>query len=115
MPASTGCKNAMLDSQTLDRVRLHDGDPGAAGTSNAIGTLTAATFAAASGGERFLSVPVEFTGLASGASVTHFSVWDNNGGSPVFKWSSSLIGDATANGAGEYTLTVATKVSLTDS
>lgn len=116
MPFSVGAKNAMLDSQTLDRVRLHSGDPGASGTSNALGSgVVAATFASASSGSRALSSAVNFTGLGASASVTHFSVWDNNGGSPVFKGSGAVTGDANANAAGEYTLTTSTAVSLSDS
>lgn len=115
MPFSTATKNAMLDSQTLDRVRLHNGDPGSAGTANALGSLTSATFAAASSSSRALSGNVNLTGLGASASVTHFSVWDNNGGSPVFKGSGTVTGDANANAAGEYTLTTSTAVSLSDS
>ena len=117
MGASVGARNSMLDSQTLDRVRLHSGDPGASGTSNTIAAfgLTAATFAAASSGERALSGDVAFTGGSAGQSVTWYSVWDNNGGSPVFKWSVQITaGDVAANAAGEYTLKGTTsKVTLT--
>lgn len=102
---STTAKNAMLDALTMDRVRLHSGDPGAAGTSNTIAAfgLTAATFAAASGGERVMSGDVAFTGGSAGQSVTHFSIWSNAG--TVYQCSGAISsGDVAANAAGEYTL-----------
>jgi hypothetical protein len=104
---STTAVNTALDALTLDRVRLHSGDPGSAGTSNTIAAfgLTAATFAAASSGSRAMSGDVAFTGGSAAQSVTHFSVWDNNGGSPVYQWSGAITsGDVTANASGEYTL-----------
>lgn len=117
MGASVGARNAMLDSQTLDRVRLHSGDPGSAGTNNTIAAfgLTAATFGAASSGARALSSDVAFTGGGAGQSVTWASVWDNNGGSPVYKWSIQITsGDVAANASGEYTLkATTTTVTLT--
>lgn len=117
MGASAGARDEMLDAVTLDRVRLHSGDPGAAGTSNTIAAfgLTAATFGAASSQERTLSSDVNFSGGSAGQSVTYYSVWDNNGGSPVYKWSAQITsGDVAANAAGEYTLkATTTKVTLT--
>jgi hypothetical protein len=113
---SVGAKNAMLDSQTLDRVRLHSGDPGSAGTANQLGSLEAATFGSASSGERTLSSDVAFTGLTASQSVTWCSIWDNNGGTPVFKAKAQITsGDVAANAAGEYTLkSPGTKVQLID-
>lgn len=117
MPFSTACKNSMLDSQTLDRVQLHSGAPGSSGTSNALGSKVSATFGAASSGQRALSTDVNFTGLTASQSVTYFSVWDHNGGTPVFKASAQITsGDVTANAAGEYTLEATTTlVQITDS
>jgi len=116
MPFSTACKNAMLDSQTFDRVQLHSGDPGASGTSNALGSKVAATFAAASSGSRALSAQVDITGLTALQSVTWYSVWDNNGGSPVFKGRGQITsGDVAANAAGAYTLTTACALTISDS
>jgi hypothetical protein len=115
MPFSTAAKNTMLDALTADRVRLHSGDPGAAGTANALGAgLVAATFAAASGGERPLSAAVDVTGLAGAQSVTWYSVWTNAGA--VFLGSGQITtGDVAANAAGEYRLTTATKLDINDS
>lgn len=110
MPFSTTAKNAMLDGATFNAIRLHSGDPGGSGTSNALGAGTsAATFAAASGGSRALSSDVTVTGLSASQSVTHFSVWN----SATFMGSGSISsGDVTANASGEYTLTTGTTLSL---
>jgi hypothetical protein len=110
MPFSTTAKNQALDGITIDRIRLHSGDPGSAGTNNALGAgLSTASFAAASGGERALSSAVTVTGLTANQSVTWFSIWLNSG--TVFKGGFQItVGDVTANSAGEYTLTTATKI-----
>ena len=115
MPFSTATKNAMLDAITFDRIRLHSGDPGAAGTDNTLGAgLSAATFSAASSGSRALATDVTVTGLAASQSVTHFSVWTNAG--TVFRGSGSISsGDVEANAAGEFTLAVGTTLTLSDS
>ena len=115
MPFSTTAKNGMLDSRTCDRIRLHSGAPGAAGTDNELGAgLSAATFAAASSGARALSSGVTVTGLSANQSVTHFSVWENSG--TVFQGSGTISsGDVTANAAGEFTLATGTELTLTDS
>lgn len=110
---SEAAKNTMLDALTADRVRLHDGDPGASGTANELGSLETAAFSAASGSERALDAPVEVTGLSANQSVTWFSVWNSSG--PVFLGKGEITsGDTAANAAGEFTLTTATKLQLTD-
>jgi hypothetical protein len=114
MGFSTTAKNLMLDALTADRVRLHSGDPGSSGTDNTIAAagLTASTFAAASGGERALSVQVDFTGLTANQSVTYFSHWKAAGS--VFEGSGTIsTGDVTANAAGEFSLTTSTKLRIT--
>ena len=111
---SEAAKNTMLDALTANRVRLHSGDPGAAGTANELGSLETATFDAASDGERALSANVEVTGLTASQSVTWFSVWNSTG--PAFLGKGQIVsGDTQANAAGEFTLTTATKLQLTDS
>ena len=115
MPFAVTAKNAMLDSLTLDAIRLHNGDPGAAGTSNQLGAgISAATFAAASSSSRALSSGVAITGLAANQSVTFFSVWTTSGA--VFRGSGSISsGDVAANAAGAFTLATGTTVTLSDS
>jgi hypothetical protein len=112
MAFSTVGKNQMLDGLTVDRIRLHSADPGASGTTAALGSLTSATFSAASSGSRVLSGNVDFTGLGASQSVTYFSIWLNSG--TVFKGSGQITsGDTTANSSGEYRLTTATALTLT--
>jgi hypothetical protein len=112
MAFSTVAKNQALDAIIVDRVRLHSGDPGASGTSNALGSLTAATFAAASSGSRVLSGNVDLTGLGASASVTYWTAWLNAG--TVYKGSGTISsGDTTANSSGEYRLTTATALTIT--
>jgi len=107
MPYAVGARNIALDAITVDRVRLHSGDPGASGTDNALGSLTAATFNAAASGERLLDADVTLTGLGASASVTHFSLWLNSG--TVFRGGFAMTsGDTNANAAGEYTLKATT-------
>lgn len=115
MGFSTDAKNSMLDALTVNRVRLHDGDPGAAGTDNTLGSLTAATFDAAVSGERALNGNVTLTGLGSGQSVTHVSFWRATG--PLFHGSAQLTGGTAADGDGEYVLVAGgqTKLRLNDS
>lgn len=61
-------------------VKLHTGDPGSAGTSNASGTTTrpAVTFSAASAGAIAMSgtAPSWATWAAGNETITHISVWD---------------------------------------
>lgn len=113
MPFPVATKNAMLDAITFNGIRLHSGDPGAAGTSNALGAgISAATFAAASASSRALSAKVDVTGLPANQSVTHFSVWTTSG--EVFRGSGTIgAGDVNANAAGEYSLAVGTTLDLT--
>ena len=119
MPFSVATKNAMLDALTgalaVDAIRLHSGDPGAAGTTAALGAgISAATFSAASSSSRALATAVEVTGLAASQSVTHFSVWTTSG--VVFRGSGTIsTGDVAANASGEFTLAVGTALNLNDS
>lgn len=113
MGFSTATKNAMLDAITCDAIRLHSGDPGASGTSNALGSgISAATFNAASSASRALNAAVAVTGLSANQSVTYFSVWTTSG--TVFRGSGTISsGDVAANAAGAYSLAVGTALTLT--
>lgn len=103
MAFSVTARNQALDGITVDRVSLHNGDPGTTGANMiAGGGRQAAVFNAAANGERLLNADVPFTGLGASAPVTHFGVWLNAG--TVFKCGAALTGDQTANAAGEYTL-----------
>jgi hypothetical protein len=106
MPFSTTGLNQALNGVTVDAIRLHTGDPGAAGTGGTpLGAgIVAATFNSASAGERTLDEDVNFTGLGANAEVGFYSLWETSG--TIFKGGFPLAGgsDTTANAAGEYTL-----------
>ena len=113
---STAAKNSMLDALTVNQAQLHNGDPGAAGTANRVGGANgeaAVTFASADGGERAVQSAVDFTGLDGDQSVTWVSFWNTSGS--VFQGKAQVTsGDVAANAAGEWTLTTATKLTITD-
>lgn len=60
--------------------KLHTGDPGEAGTSNAAGETTrqAVTFAASSGGVISLSNTPTWTSVSTSETYSHVSLWDNS-------------------------------------
>lgn len=109
-------KNAMLDGQTVNLLSLHTGDPGASGASNEVSgggyARVAATFNAASGGERLLNASVQFAGPASGP-VAYVGFWNSTG--PVFKGSAAINGDSSFNADGEYIVSApGTKLTIED-
>jgi hypothetical protein len=63
-------------------VKLHTGDPGAAGTSNAAGETTrqAGTFSAASGEAITNSAALTWTNVSTTETVSHVSFWDTSTG-----------------------------------
>lgn len=110
---STAAKNSMLDALTVNRVQLHSGNPGAAGADNALGSLTAAVFDAASGGERAMNADVTLSGLGANQSVSWVSFWKAAGS--VFHGAQQLTGAAEADGSGDYILLASgTKLRLSD-
>lgn len=83
---AAGVVNSMLDSLCRAAawtppagffVKLHTGDPGAAGASNAAGNTTrvAATMAAASGGANTNSADVVWSAVGTAETYTHVSFW----------------------------------------
>ena len=71
--------NATSFSVTTAYVKLHVGDPGAAGTSNAATETTrkSVSFAAASNGALASDADVSWTNIAGSQDATHFTAWDN--------------------------------------
>lgn len=106
---SNAAKALMLDALTANLIGLHTGDPGSAGTSNEVSgggyARVAATFDAASSGQRLLNAAVDFVGPAS-SSVTWMSVWNSTG--PVFLGRTPLTGDTAFNSLGEFTIAATT-------
>ena len=60
-------------------VKLHVGDPGANGTSNAATETTRkeASFAAASSGSIASDAAITWTNISGSQDATHFTAWDN--------------------------------------
>jgi len=71
--------NATAFSVTNAYVKLHIGDPGAAGTSNPATETTRkeASFSAASSGTLTSDSALTWTNIAGSQDATHFTVWDN--------------------------------------
>jgi len=60
-------------------VKLHTGNPGENGTSNAAGETTRkqATFGTASGGTISNNADIEWTNVSNTETITHISLWDH--------------------------------------
>lgn len=80
--------NAFLDAlgnaanytaPTVFYVKLHTGDPGSAGTSNAAANTTRkqASFAAASGGAITTDADLSWTNVPNAETYSHVSFWDH--------------------------------------
>jgi hypothetical protein len=69
--------NAFLNAIGTAYIKLHIGDPGAAGTANAATETTRkeVTFASASGGSIASSVAATWTNIAGSEDATHFTAW----------------------------------------
>lgn len=72
------CRNVAWTQPAAFWVKLHTGDPGAAGTSNAAAETTRkqATFSAASGGAITNSAALTWTSVSTTETYTHASFWD---------------------------------------
>ena len=82
-------------------IKLHTGDPGAAGTSNAATETTrkdaTAAFAAASGGTCSSNVALTWTSVAATEDYTHYSVWSASTAG-TFYWSGTITANAVTAG-----------------
>jgi hypothetical protein len=93
----------------ITHMQLHSADPGSAGTTSPLGTRVAVNGTVDADGDITWST-IAFTGLSANQSVTHISYWGSAGtGNPATGGTNygkaALTGDATANSAGEYTVT----------
>lgn len=88
---ASGIANAWLDglgnasnwtAPTAFWVKLHTGDPGAAGAGNAAGETTRkqASFAAASGGAITTDAALEWTNVSTSETYSHVSYWSASSG-----------------------------------
>ncbi|MEV6432558.1 hypothetical protein [Nocardia sp. NPDC051463] len=87
-------------------VKLHTGDPGSAGTSNAgaVTTRSQATFAAAASGAIALTGTNPNWSMTTTETITHISVWDAST-SGNFLWSATLSASKAVVNGDTLTLT----------
>lgn len=90
----------------ITHMSLHSSDPGATGL-NEVGTRVAVDGSVDADGD-ITWTSVAFTGLAASQTVSHVGYWSAVSAG-TFYGASALTGDATANAAGEYTVTSVTE------
>src|SRR5687768_14831959 len=73
------CRSVAYSDPASFNVKLHIGDPGAAGTSNAAGETTrkAVTFSAASAGAITNSAAITWTSVSTTETYSHVSFWSD--------------------------------------
>lgn len=110
---------AVVAANALDaaitHMQLHSADPGALGTTSPLGTRVAINGSVDADGDITWS-NTAFTGLTANQAVSWVSYWGSAGsGNPATGGTNygkaQLTGDATANSAGEYTVTLVTETS----
>jgi len=81
-------------------IKLHIGDPGAAGTSNPATETArqAVSMAAAAGGSQASNAVLTWTAVAAAEDYTHFSAWTLSAGG-VFGYSGTITAPAVTAGA----------------
>jgi len=87
-------------------LKLHTGDPGEAGTSNAAteATRKAVTFAAASSGSMTSSATVEWTNVSTTETYSHWSLWDASTSGNCL-WSGALATSAAVTAGDTFQIT----------
>src|SRR3990172_2956226 len=72
------CRSVLLTDYPAFYVKLHIGDPGAAGAGNAAGETTRklATFSAAASGAITTSADLAWTNVSTAETYSHVSFWD---------------------------------------
>lgn len=115
---ATTSKNIMLDALTVNKLSLHSGNPGADGTANELAggspayARKAATYNAASGGERLLSANVVFD-VPAGATVAYVVKW-TSGAPDVYRGVEQVTSEV-YGAQGTYTVNgTASKLRLID-
>ena len=93
----------------ITHMQLHSGARGAAGTTNAVGARVAVNGTVDADGD-IAWANVAFTGLTANQAVAEVSYWSASSGGTYYG-GAVLSGDATANAAGEYTVTSVTETS----
>ena len=93
----------------ITHFQLHSGARGAAGTTNVVGSRVAVNGTVDGDGDITWS-NTAFTGLTANQAVAEVSYWSASSGGTYYG-GATLTGDATANSAGEYTVTTVTETS----
>jgi hypothetical protein len=93
----------------ITHFQLHSGARGSSGTSNVVGTRVAVNGTVDADGD-ITWTNTAFTGLTASQAVAEVSYWSASS-SGVYYGGATLTGDATANSAGEYTITSVTETS----
>lgn len=116
MPLAEGVRNSLLNALTKNTsyanaevwVKLHTGDPGSAGTSNAAGETdrTQATFGSvASGGAISNTVAISWTSVSNSETYTHVSLWSAST-SGTFLGSATLTQSKTVNAGDNFSIPI---------
>lgn len=112
---SVAAANTHLDNQgsTYSWIKLHVGDPGAAGTSNAATETTRkqATWGSASAAAKTTTADLVWTSVAGTEDYTHYSQWTASsggsfGGSGTITANAVTAGDTFTIPTGSLTLTL---------
>ena len=87
-------------------VKLHTGDPGEAGTSNAAAETTrqSVSFSAASSGSMSSSATVEWTNVSTTETYSHWSLWDNSTAGNCL-WTGALSSSAAVTAGDTFQIT----------
>lgn len=116
LAAATVTIAATAIRDSITHFQLHSAAPGASGTTSPLGTRVANTGTVSGSVITWSNIAFSTatSGLAANQTVTHVSYWSGPGtGSPatgaIFRGSSILSGDGTANAAGDYTVTTITE------
>jgi hypothetical protein len=113
MSISNYAENKLLDTLRAQSfsvsnvyVKLHTGDPGEEGTSNAATETTReeVTFNAASSGSMAASATVEWTNVSTTETYSHFSLWDNSTAGNCL-WTGALSSSAAVTAGDTFQIT----------
>jgi len=113
MSISNYAENKLLDTLRAQSfsvsnvyVKLHTGDPGEDGTSNAATETTReeVTFNAASSGSMAASATVEWTNVSTTETYSHFSLWDNSTAGNCL-WTGALSSSAAVTAGDTFQIT----------
>lgn len=109
MSVSNYAENVALDALTMTYCKVHIGDPGEAGTSNAAGNTTRAaiTMGAASSGTRTASALPAWPSVSTSETYSHVSLWDHaTAGNCI--WTGAMAASVAVTAGDNFDLTALT-------